>query len=110
METSEMSRAETAVVEAPDRAVAAEAPAAAAPRVTSIDAYRGFVMLLMASEGLGISKVAKTLANRIARPAISWRYPRPAKVNTRVIVQPVRAGMGPGSGQAVSNRICEEAS
>jgi len=29
-------------------------------RLTSLDAYRGFVMLLMASEGLGITQVART--------------------------------------------------
>src|SRR6266516_3154485 len=29
-------------------------------RLSSLDAYRGFVMLLMASEGLGITQVART--------------------------------------------------
>lgn len=38
-------------------------PVAAPGRLVSIDAYRGFVMLLMASEGLGISHVAEQLAN-----------------------------------------------
>jgi heparan-alpha-glucosaminide N-acetyltransferase len=32
-------------------------------RLVSMDAYRGFVMMLMASEGLGISEVAKAFAN-----------------------------------------------
>jgi heparan-alpha-glucosaminide N-acetyltransferase len=42
---------------------AAETPAReASDRVISVDAFRGFVMLLMASEGLGISQVAKTFA------------------------------------------------
>jgi len=37
------------------------AVAVAPVRLTSLDAYRGFVMLLMASEGLGITQVARTL-------------------------------------------------
>lgn len=42
----------------------AQAPPVATPgRQVSMDAYRGFVMLLMASEGLGISEVAKQFAN-----------------------------------------------
>jgi predicted acyltransferase len=35
------------------------APTLPAARLTSLDAYRGFVMLAMASEGLGISEVAR---------------------------------------------------
>jgi predicted acyltransferase len=41
----------------PSQPAVAVAPA----RLTSLDAYRGFVMLLMASEGLGITQVARTL-------------------------------------------------
>jgi heparan-alpha-glucosaminide N-acetyltransferase len=43
----------------PADAVVQEPPASPRIRLTSLDAYRGFVMLLMASEGLGIGEVAK---------------------------------------------------
>lgn len=36
-------------------------PAPAAPRLASLDAYRGFIMLLMASGGLSIPKVAEKM-------------------------------------------------
>src|SRR5947209_8262642 len=48
----------TAIAETAQAPANAAEPAAPA-RVTSIDAYRGFVMLLMASEGLGIGEVAR---------------------------------------------------
>lgn len=41
----------------------------APPRLTSLDAYRGFVMLLMASEGLRIKQVARTL-----RTSPTWNF------------------------------------
>jgi heparan-alpha-glucosaminide N-acetyltransferase len=44
---------------APADAIVQESPAFPRIRLTSLDAYRGFVMLLMASEGLGIGEVAK---------------------------------------------------
>src|ERR1044071_2227166 len=53
---------EREVKEAPSEAVVIEQPAAGM-RLVSMDAYRGFVMLLMASEGLGIGEVAKKLPN-----------------------------------------------
>src|SRR5438552_2044299 len=50
---------ETTTLTHSPRAPAAVAEPMAPARVTSIDAYRGFVMLLMASEGLGIGEVAR---------------------------------------------------
>jgi predicted acyltransferase len=50
------------------------------PRLKSLDAYRGFVMLLMASEGLGIAAVARALpdnkwwqAARYQVDHVAWR-------------------------------------
>jgi len=52
------------VIEETTSFVRAEAaPTPRTVRLVSVDAYRGVVMLLMASEGLGISKVAEQLSN-----------------------------------------------
>ncbi len=59
METSAASEDVKAEAEASPSADSAPTP----PRVASIDAYRGLVMLLMASEGLGITKVAKSFVD-----------------------------------------------
>src|SRR5260221_4070388 len=44
----------------PVRTVTEPESTSAPSRLSSLDAYRGFVMLLMASEGLGITQVART--------------------------------------------------
>ncbi len=60
----------TAVVESPSDAPLDHPPAPAAPaRLVSLDAYRGFVMLLMASEGLRIKQVARTL-----KDSPTWQF------------------------------------
>ncbi len=60
-------RSDIAAVAQPSDSLAtppiAREPGTSTARLVSLDAYRGFVMLLMASEGLGISAVAKTFAN-----------------------------------------------
>jgi heparan-alpha-glucosaminide N-acetyltransferase len=42
-------------------------------RLTSIDAYRGFVMLLMASEGLRIAEVARSFPNSPVWPFLAYQ-------------------------------------
>jgi len=63
METSATIEDVNTATEASPPADSAAPPLTAPPRVASIDAYRGLVMLLMASEGLGITKVAKSFVD-----------------------------------------------
>ncbi len=51
------------------RALPSLAPASAPSRLVSLDAYRGFVMLLMASEGLNIPRVARDF-----KDSASWQF------------------------------------
>src|SRR5271168_3476007 len=55
---------------APDKQPAAKSPAAGEPpkpgRLVALDAYRGFIMLLLASAGFGFAAVAK------AKPDTVW--------------------------------------
>src|SRR4029079_6303785 len=58
---------------APATAPLASAPALSpAPRLASLDAYRGFIMLLMASGGLGIAGVAKNLPDSPLHTIAPW--------------------------------------
>jgi heparan-alpha-glucosaminide N-acetyltransferase len=51
----------------------AAATATALPRLASIDAYRGFVMLAMISHGFGLAAVVRELANRNDSNVEIWR-------------------------------------
>jgi len=68
----------TAIVESTRAAI--EPNSTAAPnRLSSLDAYRGFVMLLMASEGLGITQVIDLKGYR------GWSFPlRVVGMNLRI--------------------------
>jgi heparan-alpha-glucosaminide N-acetyltransferase len=49
-----------------------DASASPAPRLASLDAYRGFIMLLMASGGFGIPQVAKKLPDSAWSKVSPW--------------------------------------
>ena len=59
-ESLQSSRASTVKREMPMKSTAGDAAAIGAARLTSLDAYRGFIMLLMISAGLYMSRVAKS--------------------------------------------------